>query len=139
MKKKKNDKILEVLVISQFIKDMSFENFRTSEKSLKDINYKLNINVNIEKEEDIISNVVLHLFCEASDKIGSIYILEIQYGGSFKINFPKNEDKRRVLMVDCPNLLFPFLRRLAYDITKEGGFSPLNINPLDFSSVQDKT
>ncbi len=135
----KNDKILEVLVISQFIKDMSFENFRTSEKSLKDINYKLNINVNIEKEEDIISNVVLHLFCEASDKIGSIYILEIQYGGSFKINFPKNEDKRRVLMVDCPNLLFPFLRRLAYDITKEGGFSPLNINPLDFSSVQDKT
>ena len=135
----KNDKILEVLVISQFIKDMSFENFRTSEKSLKDINYKLNINVNIEKAEDIISNVVLHLFCEASDKIGSIYILEIQYGGSFKINFPKNEDKRRVLMVDCPNLLFPFLRRLAYDITKEGGFSPLNINPLDFSSVQDKT
>ena len=137
MNKLKNNKTLEVLVISQFIKDMSFENFRTSKKSLKEINYKLNVKVNIENEEDIISHVVLHLFCEASDEIGSVYILEIQYGGSFKINFSKKEDKRRILMVNCPNLLFPFLRRLAYDITKEGGFAPLNMKPMDFSSVQN--
>ena len=139
MNKQKNDKTLEVLVISQFIKDMSFENFRTSDKNLKDINYKLNINVNVEKEDDVISNVILHLFCEASDEIGNIYILEIQYGGSFKISYPEKNERRRILMVDCPNLLFPFLRRLAYDITKEGGFSPLNIKPMDFSSFQDKT
>ena len=139
MIKLKNDKTLEVLVISQFIKDMSFENFRTSEKTLKEINYKLNINVNVEKADDVISNVVLHLFCEASDEIGNIYILEIQYGGSFKISCLEKKERRRILMVDCPNLLFPFLRRLAYDITKEGGFSPLNIKPMDFSSFQDKT
>ncbi|MDG2355024.1 MAG: protein-export chaperone SecB [Paracoccaceae bacterium] len=139
MIKLKNDKTLEVLVISQFIKDMSFENFRTREKTLKEINYKLNINVNVEKADDVISNVVLHLFCEASDEIGNIYILEIQYGGSFKISCLEKKERRRILMVDCPNLLFPFLRRLAYDITKEGGGSPLNIKPMDFSSFQDKT
>ena len=139
MIKLKNDKTLEVLVISQFIKDMSFENFRTSEKTLKEINYKLNINVNVEKADDVISNVVLHLFCEASDEISNIYILEIQYGGRFKISCLEKKERRRILMVDCPNLLFPFLRRLAYDITKEGGFSPLNIKPMDFSSFQDNT
>ena len=139
MIKLKNDKTLEVLVISQFIKDMSFENFRTSEKTLKEINYKLNINVNVEKADDVISNVVLHLFCEASDEISNIYILEIQYGGRFKISCLEKKERRRILMVDCPNLLFPFLRRLTYDITKEGGFSPLNIKPMDFSSIQDKT
>ena len=139
MNKQKNDKTLEVLVISQFIKDMSFENFRTNEKNLKDINYKLNITVNVEKADDVISNVILHLFCEASDETGNIYILEIQYGGTFKISYTEKKERRRVLMVDCPNLLFPFLRRIAYDITKEGGFSPLNIKPMDFSSFQDNT
>tara|TARA_B100000029_G_C17513043_1_gene937019 strand:+ start:288 stop:710 length:423 start_codon:yes stop_codon:yes gene_type:complete len=139
MKKQRNKETLEVQVISQFIKDMSFENFRTNDKTiLKDINYKLNINVNIEKDKDAISNVILHLFCEAFDKIGSVYILEIQYGGSFEIKTPKSNEKRRILMIECPNLLFPFLRRLAHDITREGGFPPLNIKPLDFSSVQDK-
>ena len=85
MNKQKNDKTLEVLVISQFIKDMSFENFRTNEKNLKDINYKLNINVNVEKADDVISNVILHLFCEASDETGNIYILEITKSKSISI------------------------------------------------------
>ena len=136
----KKEKI-EVLVISQFIKDLSFENFRTKEKELStgEIKYTLNITVDIKNEEDQISQVFLHLFCEANDDRGKVYILEIQYGGSFKIGSTKRDEKKTILMSECPKLLFPFLRKIAYDITKDGGVIPLNIQPMNFSAVADKT
>ena len=136
----KKEKI-EVLVISQFIKDLSFENFRTTEKELStgEIKYTLNITVDIKNEEGQISQVFLHLFCEANDDKGKVYILEIQYGGSFKIGSTKRDEKRTILMSECPKLLFPFLRRIAYDITKDGGVIPLNIQPMNFSAVAEKT
>ena len=136
----KKEKI-EVLVISQFIKDLSFENFRTTEKELYagDIKYTLNIHVDIKNEEDQISQVILNLFCEANDDNGKVYILEIQYGGGFKIGPTKRDDKTTILMSECPKLLFPFLRKIAYDITRDGGVVPLNIQPMNFSAVAEKT
>jgi len=136
----KKEKI-EVLVISQFIKDLSFENFRTTEKELYagDIKYTLNIHVDIKNEEDQISQVFLNLFCEANDDNGKVYILEIQYGGGFKIGSTKRDDKMTILMSECPKLLFPFLRKIAYDITRDGGVVPLNIQPMNFSAVAEKT
>ena len=136
----KKEKI-EVLVISQFIKDLSFENFRTTEKELYagDIKYTLNINVDIKNEEDHISQVLLNLFCEANDDNGKVYILEIQYGGGFKIGSTNRDDKTTILMSECPKLLFPFLRKIAYDITRDGGVVPLNIQPMNFSAVAEKT
>ena len=80
---------LEVSVISQFIKDLSFENFNTinnSEKSSQ-LEYNININVKIEKEHDPVSQVILYLFCEAfhikdkvynEDKEEYIYSQEIK-------------------------------------------------------------
>jgi len=132
---------IEVLVISQFIKDLSFENFRTTEKELStgEIKYTLNITVDIKNEEGQISQVLLHLFCEANDDKGKVYILEIQYGGSFKIGSTKRDEKRTILMSECPKLLFPFLRKIAYDITRDGGVIPLNIQPMNFSAFADKT
>ena len=136
--RKKNEKKIEIMVKSQFIKDMSFENFRTNERLpySEKINYKLNINVLIENEKEPISQVVLKLFCEANDEKGSIFILEIDYGGTFEIFPIQTKEKQKILMVDCPKLLFPFLRKIAYDITREGGLSPLNIQPIDFESIK---
>ena len=83
----KKEKI-EVLVISQFIKDLSFENFRTTEKEMYagDIKYTLNIHVDIKNEEDHISQVFLNLFCEANDDNGKVYILEIVLSGTYNLN-----------------------------------------------------
>ena len=135
----KKEKI-EVSVISQFINDLSFENFRAMAKGLSagEIRYTLNITVNIKNKEDLISQVILHLFCEANDDEGKVYILEIQYGGNFKIEATKTGDKTPILMNECPKLLFPFLRKIAYDITRDGGVTPLNIQPMNFSAVANK-
>ncbi len=130
--------MVNVLVISQFIKDLSFENFRTANHnlSMRDLEYKVDINVAVENEASSRSQVILNLLCEATDKVGKVYILEIQYGGEFEISSCTKKEKRRVLQVECPDLLFPFIRRLAYDITKEGGSYPLNLNPVKFSNIQ---
>ena len=128
-------KTLEVSVISQFIKDLSFENFNTiinSEKS-HPLDYKININVKIEKEHNTVSQVILYLFCEAFHIEDKVYILEIEYGGNFQVKSENIKEKIHVLSIECSKLLFPFLRRIAYDITRESGLTPLNIKPIDFS------
>ena len=130
-------KTLEVSVKSQFIKDLSFENFNTfinTEKS-QPLDYKININVKIEKEQDAVSQVILYLFCEAFHIKDKVYILEVEYGGNFEIKSENIKEKIHVLSIECSKLLFPFLRRIAYDITRESGFIPLNIKPIDFSQT----
>ena len=130
-------KTLEVSVKSQFIKDLSFENFNTlinTEKS-QPLDYKININVKIDKEQDAVSQVILYLFCEAFHIKDKVYILEIEYGGNFEVRSENIKEKIHVLSIECSKLLFPFLRRIAYDITRESGFIPLNIKPIDFSQT----
>ena len=131
----KPSKTLEISVISQFIKDLSFENFNTMNNSeiIHPMDYKIHINVKIEKEHNTVSQAILHLFCEASYDKHKVYILEIEYGGNFEIKTETTEEKMYVLKVECSKLLFPFLRRIAYDITRESGFTPLNIKPINFS------
>ena len=133
-------KTLEVSVISQFIKDLSFENFKTINNSEKinPLDYNININVKVEKERNTVSQVILYLFCEAYHIKNKVYILEIEYGGNFKIKSENIQEKIHVLTVECTKLLFPFLRRIAYDITRESGFIPLNIKPIDFSQSNKK-
>ena len=133
-------KKLEVSVISQFIKDLSFENFNTINHGGKSgqLEYNININVKIEKEHESVSQVILYLFCEAFHIKDKIFVLEIEYGGNFKVSSENIQEKMHVLTVECTSLLFPFLRRIAYDITRESGFSPLNIKPVDFSQVNNE-
>ena len=130
-------KTLEVSVISQFIKDLSFENFNTMNRNEKNksLDYNINIDVRMVEEQNPVSQVILHLFCEALHTKRKIYILEIEYGGNFEIKTEDTQEKRHTLTVECTKLLFPFLRRIAYDITRESGFSPLNIKPIDFSQI----
>ena len=129
---------IEVSVMSQYIKDLSFENFQvTFNKQLTGSpEYEINLNVRVENEKNTIAQSILHLYCEARQNKSKLYILEIEYGGNFEIKTNNYNQKRQILMTECTKLLFPFLRRLAYDITRESGFIPLNLKPIDFTQVQ---
>ena len=75
---------------------------------------------------------------KAENKIGVIYELEVAYGGIYQIeNMPK-ETLDPFLNINCPFLLFPFLRRLVADITREGGFPPLLLDPIDFAKLYEQ-
>jgi len=65
----------------------------------------------------------------------TIYEMEILYAGMFRIENLPPQALEPVLLINCPMLLFPFIRRLAADLTREAGFPPLLLDPIDFASL----
>ena len=64
-----------------------------------------------------------------------IYDLELAYGGLFRIENLPEQALEPYLLINCPSLLFPFLRRIVADLTREGGFPPLLLDPIDFAGL----
>jgi preprotein translocase subunit SecB len=130
---------VQVRVINQYVKDLSFENPNV----LKLLNgpgenpgLKLEVNVNAKAVGENLYESAIDLKAMASNaKIGTIYNLEIEYGGMFEIRNMPQQALEPFLLINCPALLFPFLRRLAADLTREGGFPPLLLDPVDFAGL----
>ncbi len=64
-----------------------------------------------------------------------LFLLEIEYGGIFQIAGVPEDQLHPYLLIECPRMLFPFLRRIVSDITRDGGFPPLNLETIDFLSL----
>lgn len=126
---------VEAQVVGQYIKDLSFEN--PNVRNLvdgpgEDPNLKLEVNVNAQRVGQDAYESAIDFKAHATNKTGVIYDLEIIYAGLFKIKNIPEQSLEPFLLINCPTLLFPFLRRLAADITREGGFPPLLLDPIDF-------
>ncbi len=125
-------------VLAQFIKDLSFESPNTPE-SLRgpgeDPNLQVDVTVGADKVEDDVYEVVINFEADATNKAGAIYKLELVYGGLFRLANMPDHIRHPVLFVNCPTLLFPFLRRIVADLTREGGFPPLMLDPIDFAGL----
>ena len=79
--------------------------------------------------------VALQLEVHAKSDEGVIYNVELIYGGLFRLRGVPQNLLQPVLFVDCPTLLFPFLRRVLADIIRDGGFPPLMLDPIDFGRL----
>ena len=62
-------------------------------------------------------------------------MLEIDYVGMFHIENVPEDQMHPFLLIECPRMIFPFLRRVVSDITRDGGFPPLNLENIDFISL----
>jgi preprotein translocase subunit SecB len=129
---------IQARVVGQYIKDLSFENPNVG-KLLdgpgESPNLKLEVNVNANRVGHDLFESAIDFKAQATNKAGMIYDLELVYAGMFKIeNMPK-EALQPFLLINCPLLLFPFLRRLVADLTREGGFPPLLLDPIDFAGL----
>ena len=122
-------------VLAQFIKDLSFES-PNSPLSLQvpGENPKLEINVQVSafKHTDEIYEVNLAFAAKAESDSGVIYNVELLYGGMFQAMGIPDEYILPVLYVDAPTIIFPFMRRVVADLTRDGGFQPLMLDPIDF-------
>ena len=65
----------------------------------------------------------------------NIFLLELDYGGIFKIENIPDDQLHPFLMIECPRTLFPFVRRVIHDITRDGGYPPLNLDTIDFMAM----
>lgn len=127
-----------VRVVGQYIKDLSFENpnVRRLMESPTD-KPELNVEVNVQAGQ-MTGNVyesAIHFKATATSKAGVIYDLELSYAGAFQIENMPQDQLEPFLLINCPALLFPFVRRIVSDITREGGFPPLLLDPIDFSQL----
>ena len=129
---------IEAKVIGQYIKDLSFENPNVRnliEGPGESPNLALEVNVNGQRVGPDAFESAIDFKAHATNKSGVIYDLEIVYAGLFKIKNIPETSLEPFLLINCPALLFPFLRRLAADITREGGFPPLLLDPIDFGAL----
>ncbi|CAL7959358.1 Protein-export protein SecB [Alphaproteobacteria bacterium] len=128
-----------VIINAQYVKDLSFESPRplhallANEQPLIDIA----LDVNAQLVHDSTFEVMLHVQVKATVKNEVAFMVELQYGGLFSVDEKTTLDTDReiVLLVHCPNILFPYARRIISDITRDGGYPPLMIAPVDFMGL----
>ncbi|WP_289460198.1 protein-export chaperone SecB, partial [Klebsiella pneumoniae] len=65
----------------------------------------------------------------------TLFLIELDYGGIFHVEGVPDEQLHPFLLIECPRLLFPFVRRIISDVTRDGGFPPLNIDTVDFLAL----
>lgn len=132
---------LTVRAIAQYIKDLSFENpnvHKLLENPGDQPNLRLEVNVNASKLGPNTFESVINFKAEATNKLGTVYDMELAYGGTFQIENLPEAQLEPFLLIHCPALLFPFARRLIADLTREGGFPPLLLDPIDFGALYMK-
>ena len=133
-------------VLAQFIRDLSFENI-LAQKGLDtntppDIKVKVNLDAKKRKPENqyevlIKLSVVSSAKTENSSESenSKLFILEIEYGGIFEVTGVPEDQIHPYLMIECPRILFPYLRRIVGDVTRDGGFPPLNLEQINFLAL----
>ena len=124
-----------IRVLSQFIKDLSFENPGSSVQEQPNIELGIDVAATPRNAEENIYEVTLKLQARAGTKETALFLLEMDYSGHFQVSGFSPTDLEAVLLIECPRILFPFARRIIADISAEGGFPPLRIDPVDFAAL----
>lgn len=130
-------------ILAQYVKDLSFENPRapeslTNQAGQPAIDVGISVAVNEKKDiDENIYEVVLNLTAKATTNEGKdpAFIVEMAYGGLFRlINVPQ-EHLNLFLIIEAPRLIFPYARRVFADAVRDGGFPPLMLDPVDFAKL----
>jgi preprotein translocase subunit SecB len=129
-------------VLGQYIKDLSFENpgaplsLRPSDKAPKlDVNVNVNAKPQSSSQAQAEYEIELKLEARATRGGDTLFIIEVVYAGLFQIRNVPKEHVHPLLLIECPRLLFPFARQVVADATRQGGFPPLMIDPVDFATL----
>ena len=127
-------------VLAQYIRDMSFENILAQKGVSGDPQPEISVQVNLdartrqtEHQFEVITK--LQVTSKSKEKGDPLFMLEIEYAGIFHVEGLPDEQMHPYLLIECPRITFPFLRRIVSDVTRDGGFPPLNLETIDFLSL----
>lgn len=131
---------VKMQVLAQFIRDLSFENVLSQRGIQGEVSPEIQVQVNIDAKKRTTPNqyeVVLKFRVSSRNKSGgeTLFLLELDYGGVFHIENVPEAQLHAFLMIECPRMLFPFVRRIVSDVTRDGGFPPVNIDVVDFVTI----
>ncbi len=134
----KNSGEFPITVNAQYIKDLSFENPNAPNSLVnngKAPDVDVNINVEGKKLSDTSYEVTLKINASAKSEEQTAFVVELSYACIMTLNGVPEDQTQPVLMIEGPRLLFPFARQIVADATRDGGFPPLLINPIDFVAM----
>jgi preprotein translocase subunit SecB len=125
-------------ILTQYVRDLSFEN-PNAPQSLGPVGDQpqidVRVDVGVQRLSETDFEVKLTVGVDAKAKEGVMFLVELQYCGLFRlVNIPA-ENLEPMLLIECPRQIFPFARRIIADVTRDGGFPPLMIDPIDFVSL----
>jgi len=127
-------------VITQYIKDFSFENPNAPNSLLQQQQPQIGIQINVNPRQMSATDFEVELKLEGkAELIGSIlFAFDLNYAGVFRlVNIPQ-ENLGPLLMIECPRLLFPFAREIISTAIANGGFPPLMLHPIDFVALYQR-
>ena len=129
-----------VNVLAQYIRDLSFENILAQKGVSGDVTPDIQIQVKLDARKRSIANqyetiIKLNIDSKSKDTNDQLFLLEIEYAGVFTVTGVRDEQLHPFLMIECPRMIFPFLRRVVSDLTQDGGFPALNLETIDFMQL----
>lgn len=131
---------VQMNILGQFIRDMSFENVMAQKGTGGEVQPDVSVQVNLDAKKRSTENqyeVVTKLTVESKNKESGnvLFVLELEYVGVFNIAGVPEDQLHPFLLIECPRMTFPFLRRIVSDVTRDGGFPPLNLDNIDFVAI----
>ncbi len=125
-------------ITHQYVKDLSFENPNAPESLLSGQELpriEVNVDVNARAAQDSRFEVSLRVTASAKQDDATIFLVEVIYAGLFVLQNIPQDQIQAVCLIECPRLLFPYARRVVSDLTRDGGFPPLLLDPIDFAEL----
>jgi len=140
-----------LVVNIQYVKDLSFEvpgapQVFTQLKAQPQVNINLDVQARRVQEGQPVFEVSIIIRAEAHDMAGqgngqtnpvppTVFVAELTYAGVFTLSGLPDNAVEPVLLVECPRILFPFARNILSDVTRDGGFPPVLLQPIDFVAL----
>lgn len=125
-------------VLAQYIKDFSFEN-PNAPASLRDgESPKIDLQLDVSArgmEDPQVFEVDLKINAKSERDGQALFVTELVYAGLFQFANVTQEALEPMLLIECPRILFPFARQIIADATRNGGYPPLMLDPMDFASL----
>ena len=132
--------IPQMKILGQFIRDISFENILAQKPVAGQMNPDIQVQVALdgrkgaaENQYEVVSKYNITSKNKGTDNV--LFLLELEYSGLFQIENIAEEQIHPFLMIECPRMVFPFVRRIVSDMTRDGGFPPLNLDNIDFVAL----
>ena len=131
---------IKMNILAQYIRDMSFENILAQKGIQGEVNPDVSVQVNLDAKKrtaehqfEVITKVQISSKVKESEQ--QLFLLELEYAGVFHIEGVPEDQMHPFLLIECPRMTFPFVRRIVSDVTRDGGFPPLNLENIDFVSL----
>lgn len=129
---------LPIMINAQYVKDLSFESPNAPHSLMPNQpqpQVSVSVDVRPQQLAEEIFEVAINLRAEAKAGDRTYFIVELTYGGLFTLQGISREHLTPLLMIEAPRMLFPFARAIVSEATRDGGFPPLMINPIDFADL----